>query len=111
MRCRSDPIIRWRAPLVGNSFRIAPFPQQGSGYAGGIGPTVNVGPEVSMRMIADLSNWDNTLHSIPLGESGDPQSAHYKDQLEDWRNVTPRVFPFTVKAIEKAAKQTIVFTP
>ncbi|NOT59520.1 MAG: penicillin acylase family protein, partial [Acidobacteria bacterium] len=31
-----------RAPLVGSQFKIAPFGQTGNGYAGGIGPTVNV---------------------------------------------------------------------
>src|SRR5262249_32398260 len=38
-----------RVPLAGNQFKIAPFPQNGNGYSGGVGPTVNVGPSVSMR--------------------------------------------------------------
>jgi penicillin amidase len=100
-----------RAPLVGNQFKIAPFPQNGSGYSGGVGPTVNVGPGVSMRLIADPSNWDNTQHGIALGESGDPQSLHYNDQLEDWRNVTPRVFPFSSQAVSKAAKNVVTLVP
>ncbi len=99
------------APLVGNQFEIAPFPQNGNGYAGGLGPTVNVGPTVSMRLIADPSNWDNTRHGILLGQSGDPSSAHYKDQLDDWRDVAPRVFPFSREAVMKTAKQTILLTP
>jgi len=100
-----------RAPLVGNQFKIAPFPQNGSGYSGGVGPTVNVGPSVSMRLIADPSNWDNTQHGIALGESGDPQSPYYKDQLEDWRNVTPRVFSFSAQAVNKAAKSVMILMP
>jgi penicillin amidase len=99
------------APLVGNQFKIAPFPQNGNGYAGGLGPTVNVGPGVSMRLIADPSNWDKSQHGITLGQSGNPQSPHYTDQLADWRNVTPRVFPFTADAVKKAAKQTVTLTP
>lgn len=99
------------APLVGNQFKIEPFPQKGNGYAGGLGPTVNVGPNVSMRLIADPSNWDNTQHGITLGESGNPQSPHYKDQLEDWRNVTPRVFPFSAQAVNKAAKSVVTLVP
>ncbi|MDQ3011358.1 MAG: penicillin acylase family protein [Acidobacteriota bacterium] len=99
------------APLVGNQFKIAPFPQNGNGYAGGLGPTVNVGPGVSMRMIADTSNWDNSQHGITLGESGNPQSPHYKDQLDDWRNVTPRVFPFSNQAVSKAAKSVVTLVP
>jgi penicillin amidase len=99
------------APLVGNQFKIEPFPQNGNGYAGGLGPTVNVGPTVSMRLIADPSNWDNSRHGILLGQSGDPKSLHYKDQLSDWRNVTPREFPFTAKAVERATKQAVVLAP
>jgi penicillin amidase len=99
------------APLVGNQFKIEPIPQNGNGYAGGLGPTVNVGPSVSMRLIADPSNWDNSQHGITLGESGNPQSPHYKDQLEDWRNVTPRVFPFTQQAVSKVAKNVVTLVP
>ncbi|HMV48837.1 MAG TPA: penicillin acylase family protein [Blastocatellia bacterium] len=99
------------APLVGNQFKIEPFPQTGNGYVGGLGPTVNVGPTVSMRLIADPSNWDNSQHGITLGESGHPQSPHYKDQLDDWRNVTPRAFPFSAAAVSKAAKSVTVLMP
>jgi penicillin amidase len=93
------------APFIGAQFAIAPFPQNGSGGS------VNVGSSVSMRFIADPSNWDKTQHGIPLGESGIPNSAHWKDQLEDWRNVTPRAFPFSKAAIDNATKETIVLAP
>jgi penicillin amidase len=97
-------------PLIGAQFLIPPFPQNGSG-GGGVGPTPNVGQNVSMRFIADVTDWDRTRHGIPLGESGDPQSAHWKDQLDDWRSVTPSVFPFTSAAVERAAKETLRLEP
>jgi penicillin amidase len=93
------------APLIGAQFTIAPFPQNGSGG------TVNVGSAVSMRLIADLSDWDKSQHGIPLGQSGLPNSPHWKDQLDDWRNVTPRAFPFTKAAIASAAKDTVTLAP
>jgi penicillin amidase len=89
-------------PRVGERFTIPPFPQNGSG-AGGPGATVNVGANVSMRLIADLSNWDRTRQGISLGESGDPMSSHWRDQLDDWRGVTPKTFPFSVVGVKKAA--------
>jgi penicillin G amidase len=64
-----------------------------------------------MRLIADPSDWDKTQHGFALGQSGDPKSPHYKDQLEDWRHVTPRTFPFSKEAVERAAKVTWVLTP
>jgi penicillin amidase len=97
------------APLIGAQFTIAPFPQNGTG--GLLGATVNVGSSVSMRLIADPSNWDLTQHGITLGESGIPSSPHWKDQLEDWRAVTPRVFPFTEAAVMKATKETLTLRP
>ena len=96
------------APLVGLQFTVPPVPQNGSG---GLAATVNVGANVSMRFIADTSNWDQTQHGITLGESGIPSNPHWTDQLADWRAVTPREFPFSEVAIAKATKETWVFEP
>jgi penicillin amidase len=96
------------APLVGLQFTIAPIRQNGTG---GLAATPNVGAAVSMRFIADPSDWDKTQHGITLGESGLPATAHWSDQLADWRAVTPRDFPFTEAAIAKATKTTMVLAP
>jgi len=92
------------APFIGAQFAIAPFPQNGTG---GSGATVNVGSAVSMRLIADPSDWDKTLNGLPLGESGLPANSHWKDQLDDWRNVAPRAFPFSKSAVDSATKETL----
>ena len=97
------------APLIGAQFTIPPFPQNGTG--GLIGSTVNVGASVSMRLIADPSDWDKTQQGIALGESGLPKSPNWSDQLADWRAVTPREFPFTPAAVAKATKETVVLEP
>ncbi len=94
-----------QVPLIGGKFAIPPLPQNGGGS------TVNVGANVSMRLIADPSDWDKTLNGIPLGESGLPNSPHWKDQLDDWRNITPRALPFTKKAVESATKETLTLQP
>ncbi|MDQ3820187.1 MAG: penicillin acylase family protein, partial [Acidobacteriota bacterium] len=96
------------APLIGQQFAIPAFPMNGSVNTF---PTVNRGSAVSMRLIADLSNWDNTEQGIALGVSGIPSSPHWKDQLDDWRSVTPHVFPFTQAAVTAAAKETWVLEP
>jgi len=97
------------APLVGLQFAIPPFPQNGTG--GLAGATVNVGAAVSMRLIADPQDWDKTQHGITLGESGIPSSPHWSDQLEDWRAVTPRLFPFGEAAIARVTRETLVLEP
>lgn len=97
------------APLVGLQFTVPPVPQNGTG--GLAGATVNVGAAVSMRLIADPANWDMTQHGISLGQSGIPTSPHWTDQLADWRAVTPRAFPFTDAAVEKATRRTLLLQP
>ena len=93
------------APLIGAQFAIPNVPLNGSGQ------TPNVGSNVSMRFIASPGNWDATRHVIPLGESGNPKSPHFKDQFEAWKNGTPMVFPFSKTAVEKAAVETVTLKP
>ncbi len=96
------------APLIGAQFTIQPLPLNGSG---GSAATPNVGANVSMRLIATPGDWDNTRHTITTGESGNPRSPHWKDQLENWHSGNTPVFPFSKSAIEKAAKETILLVP
>jgi penicillin amidase len=94
-----------QAPVIGAQFTIPAFPQNGSAS------TINNGSNVSMRFIADLSAWDNSRLGIPLGESGDPRSPHWKDQLDDWQSVTPALFPFNQKTVDTFSKQKLVLKP
>ncbi|HVE55242.1 MAG TPA: penicillin acylase family protein [Pyrinomonadaceae bacterium] len=87
------------APLIGGQFAVKAVNVSGSGT------TPNVGTYVSMRHIASPGNWDATRHVIPLGQSGDPNSPHWKDQFEAWRTGAPMIFPFTKTAVEKNANE------
>ncbi len=93
------------APLIGGVFAIEPIGQYGNGQ------TPNVGANVSMRLIAVPGNWDETRHGIALGESGDPKSTHYKDQLDNWRSGNTQVFPFSKSAVEKFAPEVVLMLP
>ncbi len=93
------------APLIGAQFATPGVPIPGSGF------TPNVGSAVSMRLIASPGNWDATRHVIPLGQSGDPKSVHFKDQFDAWRTGTPQIFPFSKAAVERAAIDVKVLTP
>ena len=96
------------APLIGAQFAVPALPLVGSGSAAA---TPNVGASVSMRLIATPGNWDLTCHVIPTGESGNPQSPHYKDQLDAWYSGDTPVFPFSQPAILKASTETLVMKP
>ncbi len=93
------------APLVGSQFAIDPLPLNGSSGA------PNVGGSVSMRLVATPGNWDATRQVITSGQSGAPDSPHYKDQVEAWYSGQTPVFPFSGAAITAATKQKLVLTP
>ena len=93
------------APLIGAQFQTPNVPLNGSGQ------TPNVGSSVSMRHIATPGNWDTTSHVIPLGQSGDPKSAHFKDQFDAWSSGATLIFPFTKAAVEKAAVGVTILKP
>lgn len=93
------------APLIGQMFATPNVPLDGSGV------TPNVGSYVSMRQITTPGNWDSTRHVIPLGQSGDPKSPHFRDQFDKWRSGEPAVFPFTMEAVNKTAPIALVLKP
>ncbi len=92
-------------PLLGAQYALDTVPQNGSVS------TVNRGESVSMRFVADLSDWDNTRQCLQLGQSGDPASPHWKDQLAEWLAGNPRPFPFAEKSVERSAKEILTMVP
>lgn len=92
-------------PFIGAQFATPVVPLNGSGQ------TPNVGTNVSMRFIASPGNWDATRQVVPLGESGDPASPHFKDQFEAWRTGNPAMFPFTPAAVERSTAAITVLQP
>jgi len=48
----------------------------------------------SMRMIIDLSNFDNSMSILPTGQSGHVMSKYYDDQVDNWinNNMLPQYF-------------------
>lgn len=67
--------------------------------------TPRVGP--SMRMVADLADWDNSLMNIMAGQSGEALSSHRIDQWSAyWRGES---LPMQYERVE--AKDTLTLTP
>ena len=95
-------------PVVGEKFAIPPLTLDGSN---GTFPTINVGVSVSMRLVAIAGDWDKTVQGIALGQSGDPASSHFTDQLEGWRTVNTPLFPFGSAAVATTTKASLVLAP
>jgi penicillin amidase len=91
-------------PLVKGYFDIGPVPASG-GPTSVKQTTTRLGP--SERFDADLSNWDNSLLNITIGESGHVLSSHYRDQWDAYYN--GRSFPMRFDHPE--VKSTLNFVP
>ena len=65
----------------------------------------------SVRVIMDVGQWDNSVAVNHPGQSGDPDSPHYRDLAEFWRKGDYFPLLFSRKAVEKATERTIKLTP
>jgi penicillin amidase len=83
-------------------------PQSGTGYSVRAA-TKRHGP--SMRFIANLANWDDSILLIPAGQSGQVGSGHYTDQFPYWYEGKPIAAPFSDASEGKARKHTLRLTP
>jgi penicillin G amidase len=92
--------IRWLGPY----FDIGPVPMSGSSFTVKQ-TTLRIAP--SMRMNADLGDWDRSLLNILTGESGQVLSRHYRDQWPDY--YVGRSYPMQFRNVR--ASDTLVFHP
>ena len=94
---------------------VGPIPKNGSEYVPNNSqyrPTdfrQIVGP--SVRIVVDVGNWDNSRIINHPGQSGDPDSLHYRDLASMWRN--GQYFPllYTRTAVEQEAEHAIELVP
>ena len=72
-------------PELRSRIDLGPLPR--GGYAHTVNSTSdseNQATGASFRMIADLADWDRTLGTNTPGQSGDPDSPHYRDLFGPW---------------------------
>ncbi|WP_336644767.1 penicillin acylase family protein [Microbacterium sp. USHLN186] len=65
----------------------------------------------SMRMVIDLSDFDDSTWNHLTGASGHAYNAHYTDQTDDWAKGTQKPWAFSAKAVQKAAVDTLTLKP
>jgi len=65
----------------------------------------------SFRQILIPQNWDASMRINTVGQSGDPQSRHYRDQVEMW--ATGQYHPdwFSLEAVEADTEATWILLP
>ena len=96
-----------RIPVVGrllDIFEIGPAPMSGS-FTTVKQTTRALAP--SMRMDADLGDWDGSLLNVQIGQSGQALSSHYKDEWDDYYN--GKSYPMQFRNVQ--AKSTLELRP
>jgi penicillin amidase len=88
---------------------------------GGSGFTVNASPYrasdflqvggPSVRMVLEVGNWDNSRAVNHPGQSGAPESAHYRALAPMWRAGTYFPLLYSRKAVEEATERRIRLVP
>jgi penicillin G amidase len=105
-----------RVPGLGELFTAGEAPMGGDEqtilqgmYAPGEGYGAAVIP--SWRMIADPSDWDRSLGTHTLGQSGHPASPHFNDLFGMWLAGEHHQMPFSGPAVEAAAESRLRLVP
>ena len=97
---------------VAGKLDVGPFPRGGDSYT--VSATGNADNQTSggsLKIIADTENWDSSLGLNNPGQSGDPDSPHYRDLSEIWAR--GRYFPilYTRAKVEAVTEQKTTLTP
>jgi penicillin amidase len=62
-------------------------------------------------MVLDVGNWDASLAVNTPGQSGNPDSPHYRDLAEPWSSGGYVPLLYTRAAVERNAEQRILLVP
>ena len=103
-------------PILTNLVNIGPVESGGSSFAinstdWGFGEDFTIGSYPSMRMVVDLSNFDNSRTILPSGQSGHVMSKYYDDQVENWIENRMYILYFSREQVELNQKEYMFLRP
>jgi len=99
-------------PDVRAKLDVGPMPRGGDSYTvTATGGTDNQTSGGSLKIVADLENWDSSVALNNPGQSGDPASPHYRDLFELWSR--GKYFPifYSRPKVESVTEKTVVMQP
>ncbi len=110
------PVGRVAAPLAA-IFDRGPFPWGGDAHTipqaspSPLDPTGDPIAIASLRMVVDVGAFEDSRWILPGGQSGNPSSPHYDDQLPLWRAAEGIPIPFSPQAVEDACRDRLRLLP
>lgn len=105
-----------RAPLD-RVFNLGPFAWGGDASTVGqaavdpANPTANSHFIASLRMVADVGNWDEGRFALPGGQSGNPLSPHYDDLLAFWQRGEGVPIAWSAAKVDQASRTALRLVP
>jgi penicillin amidase len=103
--------LRWRHPLNVKNLNLPPVERPGDANTVDAAGGASGANGASYREILDPSDWDKSMMTNVPGESGDPQSKHYRDLVDDWIAGKYHPMPYSRKAVEAALEERILLEP
>jgi penicillin amidase len=104
-------------PPLDRVFNLGPFPWGGDATTVGqaavhlANPTSNSFFVASLRVVIDVGNWDASRYILLGGQSGNPLSPHYADQLPLWRKGEGIPIAWSLDSVDQAALKTLRLIP
>lgn len=105
-------------PPLDRVFNLGPIP------FGGDANTINPAPVdprqpaanpdfavASLRMVIDVGNWELARFALPGGQSGNPFSPHYADQLPLWSRGDAIPIAWSPASVGRATRRTLILRP
>jgi penicillin amidase len=104
-------------PVIGKLFTRGPYPWGGDSQTVSQAqrslkiPTHNPTGIANLRMVLDVGEWENNTFVLAGGQSGNPFSPHYDDQLRLWRKGEGIRLAWGEDAIKEATVAKLELTP
>ena len=91
---------------------VGPAPRGGdANTVGATGGSDNQLGGASFRIVADVNNWDASVGTNTPGQSGDPDSPHYRDLFDLWAQDQYFPVPYSRPKVEAAAEHVTILVP
>lgn len=99
-------------PALRRRLDVGPAPRGGDGNTvGATGSSDNQATGASFRIVADAADWERTAGTNTPGQSGDPESPHYRDLFPLWAEDRFFAVPFARAAVEAMTEGRTVLLP
>lgn len=103
--------------LLNRIFNLGPFPWGGDANTIGQAAVHLANPittsfcVASMRMVVDVGDWSASRFILPGGQSGNPLSPHYADQLPLWQSGKGIPIAWSLEEVAQTTRATLRLLP